>query len=131
MIIATGLAAGAAGASVDNGTAVALYAAGDTSVNVTLPDAVSVGRTTLPAGNYTITEVAPGELQSTFVFRNGTGNTAAVVEARKTVSPTDVDSWGASQKTEVILTPDEGGKLHLNKMFIEGDTTGYRFVDTK
>lgn len=115
-MIATGLAASAAFA-----------ATGDT-VNVTLPEAVTVGHTTLPGGTYQISEVPVGA-ESLFLFRDSHGNTAAVAEATRTASPTHADSKGASQKTEIVLAPSKSGKMHIDEMFVEGDTAGYRFTN--
>jgi len=57
--------------------------------------------------------------QSIFLFRDDKGETAAVAVASKTADPTDVNSWGGSEKTEAVLSPSEDGTLHLNRMFIE------------
>ncbi len=114
VVTATGLAAGTA------------FAATGVQVNVTLPDSVSVGYTTLGSGQYTITEYPVGaSAWSTLVFRNDDGETAAVVTALRSADRAD------DSKTEVILSPDNEGILHLDKMFIEGQITGYKFVDTK
>ena len=109
-MIATGLVAGAA------------FAAGGSTVKVTLPEAVVVGGATLASGQYTITEssLADGNL---FVFRSDKGE-ATVAMAMKNAEP------AADQKTEVVLS-HEGGILHLDKLFIEGDAAGYQFVESK
>jgi len=117
--VALGLSAGAAFA-----------AAAGYSVDVTLPEAVNVGAETLPSGVYHISEMPMGSGESVFLFRDDSGNTAAVVEATKTIAPTDVNRYGASEKTEVVLSPEEDGTMQLNKMFIQGDSAGYRFVNT-
>jgi hypothetical protein len=101
------------------------------TVNVTLPQAAQVGNTTLQSGNYQLVEIPVNSVQSMFVFRDSTGHTDAVAQATRTVSPEDVNSFGASQKTELILSPNETGAMHLNQMFVEGDTTGYRFASVK
>lgn len=97
-------------------------------VDVTLPQSVSVGNTTLPGGQYKINEIPIGSSgESMFVFRDGNGNTAAVAEGNKIVQPTDVDAGGASKKTQILLSPSEDGAMRLNEMFIEGDSIGYSF----
>lgn len=113
-MIATGLVASTAFASSN-------------VVTVTLPESVSVGKTTLAPGQYQMSEISLASVQSIFVFRDDKGDTAAVVIASKTADPTDVNTWGASQKTEVILSPREGKSTRLDKVFIEGQTTGYQF----
>jgi hypothetical protein len=105
-IVATGLVAGAA------------FAASNT-ITVNLPEAISIGDATLASGQYIITESSLADGTSLFVFRNQKGN-AAVATAMKSAGPS------ADQKTEVILS-NEGGKMHLDKMFIAGESVGYQF----
>ena len=108
-MIATGLIAGAAFAA--------------DSVTVTLPQAVSVGNTTLASGQYTITETTNSGGTSMFVFRSDKGETTSAIAER-------IAEPSSDQKTEVVLS-HEGGTLHLDKMFIEGDATGYQFASAK
>ena len=115
-MIGTGLAASAAFAGLNGGR-----------VNITLPDSVVVDGKAIPSGDYTITEVPLGA-ESVFVFRNDHGDSEAVVPATRTVTPPDRNYFGGSNKTEVTLTPSEDGTLHLNDMFIEGDSAGYHFM---
>ncbi len=110
-MIATGLVAGAA------------FAAPGTSVRVTLPEAITVGGATLASGQYTITESSMGDGSSLFVFRSEKGEATAAI-AMKSAEPV------ADQKTEVVLSHG-GGTLHLDKLFIAGDSTGYQFAVTK
>jgi hypothetical protein len=70
-MIGTGLAASAAFAGLNGNT-----------VNVTLSDPVVVGSTTLPSGDYTVSEVQLGA-ESVFVFRNDNGEAAAVATATR------------------------------------------------
>jgi uncharacterized cupredoxin-like copper-binding protein len=105
-MIATGLVAGAA------------FAASNT-ITVNLPQAINVGDATLASGQYTVTESNLADGTSLFVFRNDKGDATAAT-AMKSANPT------VDQKTEVILS-NEGGKMHLDKMFIEGDSAGYQF----
>jgi hypothetical protein len=116
VMIGTGLIASAAFAGLNGGT-----------VNITLSDPVVVGSRTLPSGDYTISEVQLGA-ESVFVFRNDNGDAAAVATATRTASPPDRNYYGASEKTEITLSPSEDGTLHLKDMFIEGDSAGYHFM---
>jgi len=111
VVIATGLVAGAA------------FAASGATVKVTLPEAVSIGNTTLASGEYTITESTISGGASLFVFRDAKGDTASAV-ALKTAEPSN------DQKTQVVLS-NTGGTLHLDKMFIEGNSAGYQFSEVK
>lgn len=105
-IVATGLIAGAA-------------FAGSNIISVDLPQAVTVGETTLASGHYTVTESTLNDGTSLFVFRNDKGEATAAT-AMKSADP------AADQKTEVILS-NEGGKMHLDKMFVAGESAGYQF----
>jgi len=106
--IAAGLAAGAAFA-----------ASASTVVSITLPEAVTLGSTTLPAGQYQVTEDA-GNM---FVFRSNNGEVAATLATKSVEAAPD-------QKTEVVLT-HEGGALHVDKIFIAGENAGYQFPESK
>jgi hypothetical protein len=109
--IAAGLIAGAA------------FAASGASVTVNLPEAVTVGSTVLPGGQYTITESYMNDGSSLMVFRSESGQTASAMAVRSADPAVD-------QKTAVVLQR-EGGTLHLDKMFIEGETTGFQFAVSK
>ena len=106
-MIATGLVAGA------------VFAATGDTVTVTLPQSVSVGNATLASGQYTVTESSMADGSSLFVFRSAKGDTTAATAMKSA-------DGAASQKTEVVLS-NEGGTLHVDKMFIEGDSVGYQF----
>jgi hypothetical protein len=106
-MIATGLVAGAA------------FAAPGAIIKVTLPEAVTIGNAVLASGEYTITESSMADGSSLFVFRSDKG-TATSAMAMKSAEAT------ADQKTEVVLSKTNG-TLHLDKMFIEGEETGYQF----
>ncbi len=90
-------------------------------VTVTLPHAVTVGSTTLPSGEYTISSVdmADGEL---FVVRSANNPTVSLL-AEKIGSPDQ-------NKTEVVFTKD-GDTWHFDKLFLQGDETGYQFINVK
>jgi len=128
-IIATGLMAGTAFAG--SGNTMSPYAAGANTINVMLPEAIKVGHKTLPPGKYQISEIALGSALSSFLFRDDSGNTAAILEATRTASPSKVDLSGAVEKTELLLSSSEDGTVRLNKLFIEGQVSGFRFVNLK
>ena len=107
-IIATSLVAGAA------------FAAAGSVVTVTLPQAVTLGNSTLASGEYKVTEFSMADGSSMFVFRSEKGETTSAM-AMKNADP------GFDQKTAVVLS-NAGGTLHLDKMFIEGQATGYQFA---
>jgi hypothetical protein len=98
-----------------------LFASQPNRVTVTLPHAVAVGSTTLPSGNYTISnlEMSDGEY---FVVR-GEGTPIVTLPAMK-IDPEESD------KTKVIFSQD-GDVWHFDKLFIQGDGTGYQFVNIK
>ena len=108
-------------------TASAGFAANGFTMNLTLPESVSVGNTVLAAGPCKITEIKLENDQSAFLFRDDQGHTAVVTGA-KTAQPDDVNSSDIGQRSEVVLTSDEDGTKHLDQMFIEGESTGYRFL---
>ena len=107
-IIATGLVAGAA------------FAGTGAVVTVTLPQAVTLGSSTLASGEYKVTEFTMADGSSMFVFRSDKGEATSAM-AMKNADP------AVDQKTEVVLS-NSGGTLHLDKMFIEGQATGYQFA---
>lgn len=96
-------------------------------VNVTLPEAVTVGNATLESGSYELTEYPVASGTSVFVIRSEHGGTVASVTAAKDADPGEV----RAPKTEIVLTPDTSGRVHLDKLFIEGENAGYRFMDVK
>jgi hypothetical protein len=110
-IIATGLVAGAA------------FAASGTTVSVTLPQSVNVGSAVLPSGAYKVTEFSMTDGSSMFVFRNDKGEATSAMAMKNANPATD-------QKTEVVLS-NQNGTLHLDKMFIAGQSTGYQFAGSR
>ena len=110
-MIATGLVAGAA------------FAASGDTLTINLPEAATVNGSTLASGQYNVTESSLADGSSLLVFRSDKGDATAVV-AMKTAEPS------ADQKSEVVLS-HEGGTLHLDKMFIAGETAGFQFSESK
>lgn len=111
-----------AGAAVAMGmVAGAAFGLTGSVLTVNLPQSVSVGSAVLPSGQYKVTEFSMNDGNSLFVFRSDKGNEAVSAVAIKTAEPS------ADQKTSVVFSNDNG-TLHLDKMFIEGDGTGYQFA---
>ena len=110
-IVAAGLAAGAA------------FAASGASITVNLPEAVTVNGATLASGQYTVTESPMASGSSILVFRTDKGDATAVV-AMKNAEPS------VEQKSEVVLS-HEGGTLHLDKLFIAGESAGFQFNESR
>jgi hypothetical protein len=110
-MIAAGLAAGAA------------FAGTGATLTVNLPEAVTVNGSPLASGQYTVTENSMADGSSLLVFRTDKGQATAVV-AMKSADP------AVDQKTELVLS-HEGGSLHLDKMFIEGEGAGFQFSESK
>jgi hypothetical protein len=119
-----------AGAMIAMGlTAGAAFAAIGYTVNVTLPETVSVGGATLPSGTYRVNELPMVGGESTLVFHDSHGAAAATITATRTVSPTtpSANREDESTKTEFVLSQDEDGKARLSRLFIEGERLGFRF----
>jgi hypothetical protein len=97
----------------------AMFAANLKDLTVTLPHAVTVGSTTLPSGTYTITPLEMADGSEYFVVR-GSKTGPVVLSAQR------IDS-DAAAKTAVTLT-ESGDTWRLDRLSIEGDTTGYEFL---
>jgi hypothetical protein len=110
-MIDTGLVAGAA------------FAASGDTLTINLPEAATVNGSQLASGQYKVTETSMADGSSLLVFRSDKGDATAVV-AMRSVEP------AADQKSEVVLS-HEGGSLHLDKMFIQGESAGYQFSESK
>lgn len=109
--IAAGLVAGAA------------FAGTGSTFTVNLPNSVSVGDAVLPSGEYKVSEFSMNDGSMLFVFRSDKGEATSAL-AMKNAEP----AFG--QKTEMILS-NQKGTLHLDKMFIEGDSAGYQFAESR
>jgi hypothetical protein len=110
-IVATGLVAGAA------------FAASGSTITINLPETATVNGSTLASGQYKVTETSMNDGSTLLVFRSDSGDATAVV-AMRNAEP------AADQKSEVVLS-HEGGSLHLDKMFIEGEGAGFQFSESK
>jgi hypothetical protein len=98
----------------------AMLAASIGRVTVTLPQAVAVGSTTLPSGEYTLSPVDMSDDNEYFVIRSEHGP-AISLTARK------IDAQETGGKTEVTLQK-EGDTWHLDKLFVLGSSVGYQFT---
>jgi hypothetical protein len=99
--------------------ACALFAASPNTVTVTLPHAVTVGSTTLPSGQYTISGMEMSDGNEYFTVRGA--NTAAVTLQAQRIDAAD------GGKTQVVFSKD-GESWHFGKLFLEGGGTAYEFV---
>ena len=99
--------------------ACALFAASPNTVTVTLPHAVTVGSTTLPGGQYTISGMEMSDGNEYFIVRGA--NTAAVTMQAQRIGATD------GSKTQVVFSKD-GDSWHFEKLVLEGDGTAYEFL---
>ncbi len=84
-------------------------------VNVTLPDSVIVGSTTLPSGRYTITSMG----SDVYLIHDDNGDHAMVLGR-------PVDTSEEPSKTALVLKNDGEG-FHLDKLVFEGQTAGVGF----
>jgi hypothetical protein len=102
----------------------AAFAGSVNQVTVTLPHAVTVGATTLPSGEYTLSAIDMGDGNEYFVIRSG-HSPAVTLAAQK------IDASEVAGKTEVTLQKD-GDLWRLDKVFVHGtDNSGYQFLDQK
>ena len=91
-------------------------------VTVTVPHAVTIGSTTLPSGEYTISNLNMDNGDSYFLVRSASG-AATTIQAQR------IDSDDQS-KTQVVFSKD-GDTWRFDKMFLKGDNEGYQFVNLK
>jgi hypothetical protein len=95
-----------------------LFAATVNDVKVTLTHPATVGSTTLPSGNYTLSPMETSDGAGFFVVR---GNNVApvVIPVQKVVGAT-------APKTELTIT-ETGNDWRIEKLSIEGESTAYAF----
>jgi hypothetical protein len=102
----------------------AMFATSVDRVTVTLPHAVTVGTTTLPRGEYTLSAIDMGDGTEYFLMRSEHMPTVTLPAYR-------IDPSEASGKTQVTLQKD-GDLWRLDKLFVHGsDNSGYQFIDQK
>ncbi len=98
-----------AGAMIGMGlTAGVAFAAVGFTVNVTLPETVSVGGATLPGGTYRVNELPMVGGESTLVFHDSHGAAAATVTAMRTVSPKTANADRGDEQYEDGVHPLPG-----------------------
>ncbi|MCU1330806.1 MAG: hypothetical protein JWN34_6176 [Bryobacterales bacterium] len=110
MLVSGGLLAGGLFAAPNNNI-----------VTVTLPHAVTVGSTTLPVGEYTVSSVNIGNTRDLFVIRGESGSTLATLHAQRVLLSNQSD------KTQVVLSKD-GDNWNFDKLVIQGDGVSYLFA---
>jgi hypothetical protein len=98
----------------------AMTAAQMNEVTVTLPHAVTVGSTTLPVGEYKITNFEMGG-QDYFVVRGEHGPTVTLSSER---------ILGDTDKTQVVLSKD-GDQWHFDKLMVAGEGATFQFQNVK
>ena len=91
-------------------------------VTVNVPHAITVGSTTLPSGEYTISNLNMPNGDEYFLVRDVNGH-AATLQAQR------IDSDDQS-KSQVVFSKD-GDTWHFDKMFVQGDDAGYQFINIK
>ncbi|MDE3194854.1 MAG: hypothetical protein KGN84_00805 [Acidobacteriota bacterium] len=96
----------------------AMFAATPAPISVTLPHAVTVGSTTLPSGQYTITRVPMSDGNEYFVVRGQ--NTPAVTLQAQRIYMDD------GNETRLVFSKD-GDTWHFDKLYMGNDQSGYEF----
>lgn len=101
----------------------ALVAGSLNEVKLTVPHEVTVGSTTLPSGEYTISALDMPDGAEVFVVRSEHGPTVTLAAQR-------IEANEQTDKTEVLFKTD-GDKWRFDKLFVQGDDTGYMFLSGK
>jgi len=102
----------------------AVFAGSVERVTVNLPHAVTVGATTLPSGEYTLSAIEMSDGNEYFVIRSEHGP-AVTLPAQK------IDASETADKTRVTIQKD-GDLWRLDKIFVHGnDNSGYQLIDQK
>jgi hypothetical protein len=96
--------------------AVTAFGATRNLATVTFPQPIAVGSATLPAGQYTISDVGG----DAFVVQSVNGDENAMILGRRVETDTE------APKTSVTLS-DNAGALHINKLVIGGQAAEYDF----
>ena len=102
----------------------ALLAGQVNPVTVTLPHAVTIGSTTLPSGQYTISSIDMRDGDEYFIVR-GEHTPTVTLQAQRIEASTD-----NAKQTEVVFS-EQGDQWHFDKMFLKGGSSGYQFVNGK
>ena len=96
------------------------FAQTGSSLTVTLPYAANLGKTTLPAGAYTVREVQANGNAAALEFKSISGLSVNVMA---TEIPNDTDKL--ANRTEVVLKSD-GEKYQIDKVYFEGRSYGFQ-----
>ena len=107
LCLSLGLGAVAANAQVES----------DLTIEVNVPHAFVVEKTTLPAGKYTITSAEPNTDLNTMEIRSANGHTAVFFET-ESVQPEQTPA-----KTELVFDK-VGDTYFLSEVLVAGDATG-------
>ena len=100
-----------------------LWAAEPSPIVVTLPHAVTIGNTVLPSGEYTISPIDVANGDEYFVVRSAHSSPVTLQAQKVPVSD-------ESLATQLVFTR-EGDTWHFDKMIVEGQGSGYQFVNVK
>ncbi len=96
------------------------FAQNGTSLTVILPYAASLGKTTLPAGEYTVREIQTSGNAAALEFRSNSGPSVNVMAGE---IPMDTDKLAT--RTEVVLKSD-GETYRIDKVYMEGRPYGFQ-----
>ena len=97
-------------------TATAAMAASGQTMVINLSKSVVANGVTLPSGQYRVTDMENLSGGHILVFRGANGEAVAMAALRTADAAVD-------QKTELVVTNDK-----LDKLFIEGESTGFQFA---
>jgi hypothetical protein len=89
-----------------------------TAVKVNLPYDTQVGKSTLPAGKYSIKELA----NSVIEISSDDHKNASVFA---TVVPVEMKNGAAADHTKVVLNQEENGTYELKSIWLEGEEFGF------
>jgi hypothetical protein len=90
----------------------------NTTVKVNFAHDTQVGKVSLPAGKYSIKELANSVIEISSDDRKG-------VSAFAIVSPVSTPSGSAVDHTKVTLRQEENGTYDLKSIWVEGQEFGY------
>jgi hypothetical protein len=90
----------------------------ETTVKVNLPHDTKVGNVSLPAGKYSIKEVANSVIEISSDNRNG-------VRAFAMVNSVSTPDGAGADRTKVTLQQEENGTYDLKSIWVEGQDFGF------
>lgn len=86
-------------------------------LRVNVPFTFSVGNTSLPAGEYTVSVVNPTSDHSVLQFANGEGNAITMI------STIDIEGWASSQAK--LTFRHYGNQYFLAQVWMASESTGF------